>query len=220
MKFKTIALIGASAAFALAVFGITMGVLPFAPEVELSKERFLAIKAAIKQAPSSIVVFGDSIVEGAPLPKMICGQLVVNGGVTGAAVEYFDRHAAELLGSSRPKLIVLAVGINNASPTAAKHFELQYQEIVKSLSNASPVLVATITPVRTGAGSAGYDPTLVQILNSVIRAAPNATDVIDLYIALSDRNWTTDGIHFGTDGYAIWTNTLVEAISGALGCSR
>jgi lysophospholipase L1-like esterase len=219
MKFKTTALIFISAALALAFLGSTTGVWPFAPKIELSQKRFLAIKTAIKRTPDSVIVLGDSIVEGAPLPNTICGHAVVNAGVTGAAIEYFDRHATEFLGSSRPRLIVLAVGINNASPTAAKKFQSHYQETVTSLSDAAVVLVATITPVRSGAGSAGYDAALVQGLNAVIKATPSATGVIDLNSALSGANWTTDGIHFGPDGYAIWTKTVVDGIHVALGCS-
>jgi hypothetical protein len=219
MKLKTIAPIFISAALVLAFLGFSTGVLPFAPKIEFSQKRFFAIKTAIEQTPDSIIVFGDSIVEGAPIPNTICGHAVLNAGVTGAGIEYFDRHAVEFLGSSRPRLIVLAVGINNASPAAAKQFQLHYLETVTSLSDAAAVLVATITPVRTGAGSTGYDAMLVQDLNAVIKAAPSATGVIDLNSALSGADWTTDGIHFGPDGYAIWKKTMVDGIRSALGCS-
>jgi hypothetical protein len=73
--------------------------------------------------------------------------------------------------------------------------------------------------VRSGAGSAGYDPLIVQDLNAAIKATPSAAGMIDLNSALSGANWTTDGIHFGPDGYAIWTKTVVEGIHGALGCA-
>jgi lysophospholipase L1-like esterase len=159
-------------------------------------------------------------VEGAPLPKLICGHAVVNAGVTGASIEYFERHAAELLGSSRPRLLVLAVGINNASPTAAKEFQSHFQKTVASLSHTAVVVVATVTPVRNGAGSVGYDAKIVQRLNAVIKATPNAANVIELNAPLSGANWTTDGIHFGPDGYALWTKAMVDGINGALGCSN
>ena len=116
-------------------------------------------------------------------------------------------------------MIVLLVGINNASPTEAKHIQSHYQETVISLSDAAAVLVATITAVRIRAGSAGYDPMLVQDLNAVIKATPSAAGMIDLNSALSGANWTIDGIHFGPDGYAIWTKTVVDGIHGALGRS-
>jgi lysophospholipase L1-like esterase len=53
---------------------------------------------------------------------------------------------------------------------------------------------------------------LVQDLNAVIKATPSAAGMIDLNSALSDASWTTDGIHFGPDGYAIWTKTVVDGI--------
>jgi lysophospholipase L1-like esterase len=133
-------------------------------ELELSHERFDAIKAAIRQPQASVIVFGDSIVEGAPLPEMLCGHAVVNGGVTGSTVEYFERHAAELLGSARPKLIVLAVGINNASPMAAKHFRAHYYKTVTISSRTAAVALATITPVMEGNGSKSYSAELVPVL--------------------------------------------------------
>src|SRR5258708_35432179 len=219
LKLKSLGAIFVAATLALAM-GFTVAGWPFGPklELELSHERFYAIKAVIRQTPDSVIVFGDSIVEGAPLPKMICGHAVVNAGVTGAAVEYFERHAAELLGSSRPRLIVLAVGINNASPTAGKQFRSHYQEIVAALSRTAPVVVATITPVRSGDASSVYDAKLVPSFNDAIRSTPNVKGVIDLNESLAGSNWTTDGIHLGQPGYALWSKTMVQGVSDALGC--
>jgi hypothetical protein len=209
------AIVVASAIASMSV-GYTKGRGPI--ELELSHERFYAIKAEIGHTPDAIIVLGDSIVQGAPLPKSICGHAVINAGVVGAAVEYFERHAAELLESSRPRLIVLAVGINNASPKMAKQFRLLYRKTVASLSRVAPVAVATITPVRSGNGSAGYDAQLVPGFNDAIKRTPNVKAVIDLNKALSGANWTTDGIHFGHEGYALWTKAMVEGVSDALGC--
>ena len=117
---------------------------PFEPTLELSRERFYAIKDDIERASTdSIIVFGDSIVQGAPLPQQICGDAVVNAGVVGSGIEYFQRHAAQLLGRSHPKLIVLAVGINNASEMAARKFQQNYDDTVTMLSRTAPVVVAT-----------------------------------------------------------------------------
>jgi hypothetical protein len=50
----------------------TLRIWPFEPPLELSPERFYAVKDAIKRAPDgSVVVLGDSIVEGTPLPPTI-----------------------------------------------------------------------------------------------------------------------------------------------------
>jgi hypothetical protein len=198
-----------------------MRVWPFEPTLELSHERFYAVKDDIERASTdSIIVFGDSIVQGAPLPQQICGHTVVNAGVVGASVEYFQRHAAQFLGPARPNLIVLAVGINNASETAARTFQEKYEDTVAMLSRTAPVVVATITPVRAGAGSVGYDASLVPVLNSAIRATPNAKSVIDLNAPLADANLTTDGIHLGQAGYTLWLQAMVEGIRRATACEK
>jgi hypothetical protein len=186
--------------------------------LELSTERYYAIKTAIGQTKNPVIVFGDSIVEGASLPAAICGRRVVNAGVAGATIEYFWKHAEELLGSSQPSLIVLAVGINNASLIGSQQFTPQYQETSALLSHAGPLAVATITPVRSGGGSVGHDPNLVPVLNEMIKATPKIRGVIDLNATLSSANLTTDGIHLSPDGYALWTKAMIEGIRKAAGC--
>jgi lysophospholipase L1-like esterase len=117
-------------------------------------------------------------------------------------------------------LIVLAVGINNASPKMAKRFRLRYRKTVVLLSRVAPVAVATITPVRSGNGSVGYDANLVLSLNDAIKKTPNVKAVIDLNKTLSGANSTTDGIHLGHEGYALWTKALVDEVSDALAARR
>jgi lysophospholipase L1-like esterase len=198
----------------------TLRIGPFEPPLELSAERFYAVKEAIKRAPDgAVLVFGDSIVEGAPLPSTICGHAVINGGVSGAAIGYFERHAAELLGSTHPRLIVLAVGINNASTTAAVQFQSHYDATVALLSRGSPVAVATVTPVRSGPGAVGYQADLVPTFNAAIRATPEAGSVIDLNGPLLSTNLTSDGIHFGDAGYKVWIKAMTDGITHILGCA-
>jgi lysophospholipase L1-like esterase len=216
--YKPLGIIVIAAAIVFLGVGYTMGVGPFESKLELSHERFYAIKAEIRHTPDPVIVLGDSIVQGASLPKWICGQAVVNAGVVGAAVGYFERHGAELLGSSRPKLIVLAVGINDASPIAGRQFRSRYRKTVALLSRAAPVVVATITPVRSGDASSVYDARLVPSFNDTIKSTPDVKAVIDLNGPLSSANWTTDGIHLGPQGYALWSKAMVEGLSDALGC--
>jgi lysophospholipase L1-like esterase len=221
MNVKLLGAIILGAAVASISASYKMRFWPFEPALELSHERFYTIKDDIEQASTdSIIVFGDSIVQGAPLPQQICGHVVVNAGVVGATIEYFRRHAAQFLGPSHPNLIVLAVGINNASEIAARKFQEKYEDTVGMLSRSAPVVVATITPVRAGAGSVGYDASLVPVLNSAIKATPTAKSVIDLNAPLADVNLTTDGIHLGQAGYTLWLQAMVEGIRRATACEK
>src|ERR1700761_658966 len=103
MRIKFFGALSFSTFFVLLCACYAVGVWPFEPALELNHQRFEAIKTAIERAPEgSVVVFGDSIVEGAPLPKTICERPVINAGVTGAAIGYFEHHVTELLGSAHP----------------------------------------------------------------------------------------------------------------------
>jgi lysophospholipase L1-like esterase len=193
-------------------------------QLELDRERFFAVQAAIRDAPNPVIIFGDSIVQGAALPPKVCGLPLVNAGVRGAGVGYLLRHSAQLLGSSRPKLIVLAVGINNAAAKESREVDFQnrYEQAVASLASIAPVVAATVTPIREGyfVSSFGYDPQIVPALNRTILATPNIRGVIDLNAPLSAANFTTDGVHLNPAGYALWRSSLLKGIEAALGCEQ
>jgi GDSL-like Lipase/Acylhydrolase family len=193
-------------------------------QVELDRERFFAVQAAIHNAPNAVIIFGDSIVQGAVLPSEVCGLPLVNAGVRGAGIEYLLRHSTRLLGSSRPELIVLAVGMNNAAVKESRQvdFKNRYDQVVASLASKAPVVVATVTPIREGyfVSKFGYEPQIVPALNRTILTAPNTRAVIDLNSPLSGANYTIDGVHLNAAGYALWTSAVLRGIEAALGCSQ
>jgi hypothetical protein len=192
--------------------------------IELDRERFFAVQAAIHNAQHPVIIFGDSIVQGAALPSEVCGLPLVNAGVRGAGIGYFLRHSARLLGSSQPKLIVLAVGMNNAAAKESRQvdFESRYERVVASLASKAPVVVATVTPIKEGyfVSKYGYDPQIVPALNRTILSAPNIRAVIDLNAPLSGANFTIDGVHLNAAGYALWTGAVLRGVEAALGCFK
>jgi lysophospholipase L1-like esterase len=184
----------------------------------LSRARYLDIGAAIRTTPSAVVVFGDSLVLGAPLPNAVCGTPIVNAGVGGAGIRYFERYGRELLGTSTPKLIVLAVGLNDAHAGSVQAFRSRYQATVAKLAHYAPVLLATVTPVQPGSFSYLFDPEIVPRLNETITEIAGAGGVIALNRSLDEPNLTTDGIHLNSRGYEFWTKAVIERVTKALGC--
>jgi lysophospholipase L1-like esterase len=190
---------------------------PFRPP--LSRERYLAIREVIRITPSPVIVFGDSIVEAAPLPATICGTQIVNAGVGGADIRYFVRFSNELLGSSAPKLIVLAVGINDAHEDTFPFFRSRYQEAVVKLAHRAPVLLATIAPPQPGTFTQMIRPEMVPRFNETIKEIAGQRPVIDLNEHMTGPNLTTDGIHLNAQGYTLWTTAIMGGIAKALGCN-
>jgi hypothetical protein len=189
---------------------------------EFSVDRFFDIRSAVISAREPIIVFGDSIVEGAVLPPIRCGHDVVNGGVVGAGIEYFDHYADGMMTSARPSLIVLAVGINDAakelSDDSVRRFQLTYEATIQKLMRRAPVAITTITPIKSGRLSHFYNPALASILNNIIMAMP-AANVINVTQPLLNSNLTSDGIHLKAEGYAIWTKAIMDGVDQTLGCS-
>jgi lysophospholipase L1-like esterase len=177
-------------------------------------------------ATEPVVVFGDSIVEASDLPQSICGHTVVNAGISGTAIAYFVPNAVRLLYDAKPSLVVLAVGINDASRgkqgDRVEPFREAYAATLRSLS-AFPVAVATITPIGPDASNVS-DAHLVDRFNDVIRQLANGRMLVDLHKALT-RNSTIDGIHLNDgihlsgDGYKLWNAEVVDFIGRTLGCA-
>jgi hypothetical protein len=187
---------------------------PFRPL--LSRERYFAIRDVIRTTPTAVIVFGDSIVESAPLPPSICGTPIVNAGIGGAGIDYFVRYSKELLGASAPKLIVLAVGINDAHEETLRSFRSRYQSAVTALSQRAPLVLATIAPVEPGTFTQMIMPGALPLLNKTIKDTGEA--IIDLNEQMIGSHLTTDGVHLNAKGYALWTRAIIEGIRKGLGC--
>jgi lysophospholipase L1-like esterase len=183
--------------------------------------RTFIIRSKLSRTTEPVVVLGDSIVEAADLPASICGHVVVNAGIGGTTIGYFVRNAAPLLREVKPSLIVLAVGINDASSGGQddriEPFREAYSAALQSLPSV-PVAVATVTPIGPEAPANLFDASLVDRFNIVIRQLAKGRTLIDLHKALVG-NFTIDGIHLNGDGYKLWNAEIVDAVGRTLGCA-
>lgn len=216
LKLSCVAL---STIIAIAVAGVlySFKIGPFRPL--LSRERYFAVREAISATPTSIIVLGDSIVESAPLPTSICNIPIVNAGVSGADSRYFLGYLDELLGASSPKLIVLAIGVNDAFEDALPSFHSRYRAILATLSRRAPVLLTTIAPTQPGTFTQLLVPGVVPRLNQAIKELAGQNPVIELGEQMTERNLTTDGVHLNSRGYELWTEAMKNGITKAIGCN-
>jgi GDSL-like Lipase/Acylhydrolase family len=216
LHFRSLILL-AMAAIAVGSLCYVYKVGPFRPA--LSRERYLSIREVVRTTPSPVIVFGDSIVEAAPLPAAICGTPVVNAGVGGADIRYVVRYSDELLGAAAPRLIVLAVGINDAHEDTFPFFRSRYQAAVVKLASRAPVLLATVAPPQRGAIAQRFVAEMVPHLNEAIKEIAGQRPVIDINEQMAGPNLTTDGIHLNAQGYELWTRAMIGGIEKALGCN-
>jgi hypothetical protein len=81
-----------------------------------------------------ILIVGDSITEAAFLPSALCSAPVVNAGIGGAGVTTdFPFIIRRSLAGRKAKLIVIALGTNDAYETDATRFRTRYAAQVAHL---------------------------------------------------------------------------------------
>jgi lysophospholipase L1-like esterase len=196
------------------------------PTPTISREhtdaRTFIIRSKLSRTSEPVVILGDSIVEASDPPASICGHAVVNAGIGGTTIGYFARNAELLLREVKPSLVVLAVGINDASSGGqadrTEPFREAYRTTLQSLP-AVPVAVATITPIGPDASKILFDASLVDRFNDIIRQFAKAHTLVDLHKALTG-NFTIDGIHLNGDGYKLWNAEIVAAVTRTLWCTE
>ncbi|MET4307898.1 hypothetical protein [Bradyrhizobium sp. RT4b] len=102
--------------------------------------REFIIRARLDGLDSPIIVFGDSLVEMAELPKSLCGKPVVNAGIGGSQTSDFMRLVPKLLEHSKPSAVVIALGANDPSENAK-----QASDLVRQLRKLAPIVLAMPT---------------------------------------------------------------------------
>jgi len=175
------------------------------PNPSASHEHFEArlavIRSQLSRVEKPIIVMGDSIVESAMLPASLCGHPVINAGIGGATIGFFTRYAGIIVGSSKPELVVLSVGINDAG-IPLESFRAAYLATLQTLK--APVAVVTIAPAKSS----------VDGFNQFIRGLE--ASIIDTKELSSDM--TTDGIHLDQTGYDLWNKAIAQGIETKIGC--
>ena len=149
-----------------------------------------------------ILVIGDSITEGAKFPREIAGRAVINGGISGAAVEDFER-IAPMLVAGKPSFVVIALGTNGTAESLAA----SYPALLHRLKALSPNIMAVgVTPQADA-----------ELKNAAIKAAADREGLHFFTVPLPAGSTRLDGVHLNDAGYRIYTPALAAEISDRIG---
>ena len=177
---------------------------------------------------NQIVFIGDSITDGYPLNDYYSdlGKEVYNRGISGDTTEGVINRLKVSLYDIEPSKIVLLIGINDMNmkwedSRILTNYETILSGIKTNLPNAM-VYPLSITPmnktVETYAGwiNAENANKKAKELNVEIENLANkySYTYLDLHSKLVDsegflsEEYSPDGIHFGSGGFAVWTNLV------------
>ena len=192
---------------------------PDQPQIRASE---ISLKLSTVRDP--IVFIGDSITEGAPLPKEICGRPTIDAGISGLdAATYF--FALRKIGNFRAAAIVVALGTNDARKDHDSDFAADYLKLVQALEpSSSKLILAGIPPLEdVPVVFELFDKARAERINKYIAAIAKQRGhrFVDLETALmSERRVTKDGVHLSSSGYALWVDAFRANVAAALGCTN
>ena len=150
--------------------------------------REFVIRSDLAEAKAPILVIGDSITEGAKFPREIAGRAVVNGGISGAAVEDFER-IAPMLVAGKPSFVVIALGTNGT----AESLTASYPALLQRLKALSPNMMAVgVTPQADA-----------ELKNAAIKAAADREGIHFFTVPLLAGSTRLDGVHLNSYMQAI-----------------
>ena len=164
--------------------------------------RHFTIRTALAEAPPSIVVFGDSVAEMAPIPREICGHAVINAGVGGMTIREATRFVGRVMDERGAFLVALAIGANDEGSARAGLDFAELIEAVKPLSTKPPVAISTAPSAQIG---------------QQIGEAAAAAGIRFARPELPPGARMADGKHLTAAGYRAWMPALEAAIAKECG---
>lgn len=164
--------------------------------------REFVIRSDLAAAKAPILIIGDSITEGAKFPREIAGRTVVNGGISGATVEDFQRIAPLLL-AGKPSFVVVALGTNNT----AESLRASYPALLHQLRALTPNIMAVGVTPQVDAESK----------NAAIKAAADREGIYFFAVPMPAGSTHPDGVHLSDAGYQAYTPALAAEIADRAG---
>jgi lysophospholipase L1-like esterase len=146
--------------------------------------------------PNGTLVIGDSLVERQRLCD-ICGP-ALNAGISGATSADLLELATDLIGTVKPRWVVLNVGTNDvAQKISTKQLEANVQRMISTINDAKVLVVGV-----PGGGQA----------DDALRVAASRYGAAFIVYPVTDVTDTTDGLHLNAAGAAKWQAAVRAAL--------
>jgi lysophospholipase L1-like esterase len=180
--------------------------------------REAAIAATSNQTQPLSILLGDSLSLWFPSDRLPQSQTWLNQSISGDTTHGILRRLSNFA-ATRPRVIYLMAGINDLKQGATDNEILwNVRQIITQLRHTQPqatVIVQSVLPTRSMIASSDR----IAHLNRQLRALAtrNGAYFLDLSSQMADaagnlrQDFTTDGLHLNTKGYAAWQSILMKA---------
>lgn len=211
MTFRRLAIVGFVCASAFAVWW------SFTAGDRRRAAREADIRSTLARAESPVIFLGDSIVEFATLPSLVCGHPLVNAGVSGVSTTSgIDSVVAPLFGSAPPRLVLIALGANDAGKRrSADQFKSDYRSLIARLRPLGSGIALLGVPPTEGAMPQAQEESdrLIRAYNETLPSLARETGADFIPLPPMPAGHTVDGLHLNSAGYAIWNAAVLNGIA-------
>jgi lysophospholipase L1-like esterase len=181
----------------LAVLVGLIGTVWYKKRPTLAERRAQVIKDAPRFPKGQVLLIGDSITEAENIPEL-CGLKVFNAGIRGTRVEHWLKLAPWLVRTTEPKIVIFALGTNNAATAHPFNLPVWAKEY-RGIRPAGSYVVG-LWPVEE-AKNPVYSQARVALMNSVLSNEPH-------YVKPPVVPMTWDGVHLTRQGQLLWAANL------------
>jgi len=170
------------------------------------------------------VILGDSISQWLPSEQLSSDRFYLNQGISGDTTNgVLQRLSA--LDQVRPDTIYVMVGVNDLrNGKTDQEILANLQKIMQRLRQAHPqaqIMINSVLPTRLANISSDRTTLLNQQISRL--AGQEGVSYLALTSAFADtdgtlrREFTTDGLHLSSQGYAVWGSALrsIDAVTTA-----
>jgi lysophospholipase L1-like esterase len=155
------------------------------------------IRDAPRAPKGGVLLIGDSITEAEHI-ESLCGLPVFNAGIAGTTVEDWAKLAPYLVRELQPKIVVYALGANNAA--TQRPFEVSTWSARYRTLRAPGSYVMGVWPIEPEKNPA-FSAQRVAEMNAELVGEPG-------YIKPPSSPMTWDGVHLTWAGRSKWAETL------------
>jgi len=186
----------------------------------ISAERYSTLAT-----PAEIVMVGDSVTAAGRWDEYFPEASIINRGVNGDMIGGLEKRVDAIL-ASRPEKVFIMIGINDiAARNSAPQVAERYGRVLDAFAAGGAELFVQSVITCRPAGRTSCPPAMqdeIGALNAMLRdlAAEKDATFVDVDAALSDEGgvkaqYSLDGIHPGSAGYAAWRRVLAPYIGAA-----
>jgi lysophospholipase L1-like esterase len=178
------------------------------------------------------MLFGDSIVEALAMPE-VCGLPTFNAAIGGIGAVSVALYAQELLPVAKPSVVVIGVGVNDATRVVTKpgdpalaEWARRYADILRDVHTvqATPVVLNLLPVDKARPLASQFDSQRMAQMNRELRRLAGEVGAIyvDTAPVFADASGfmkvggTLDGVHPTSESYALLARALRQGVAEAM----